>query len=259
MTPALAKLFDLSGRVALVTGGGRGLGRAMARGLAEAGADVILASRSEAELQAARDEISEASGKTCRYFVADLSRRGGAQKLGEQALAAAGRVDIYIHNAGGNTPQTLDEIDLDEWDRLFELNVTAGMALSQVLAPQMRERRWGRILHVSSIMALGSKEARGCYSATKAALLGLARAMALELGPHGVTVNCLAPGPFLTDMPLGLLDAAQQKVFSDRTALLRWGQPAELVGPALLLCSDAGSYVTGATLVVDGGVLCRTF
>lgn len=253
-----AELFDLTGRTALVTGGGRGLGRAMARGLAEAGVEVLLASRSEDELRSACDEIAQAGGR-CRYLVADLSRRGGALRLAEQATAGGRPVDIYIHNAGGNTPQPLAEIDLDEWDRLFELNVTAGMVLSQALAPAMCQRRWGRILHVSSIMALASKEARGCYSATKAALLGLARAMALELGPHNVTVNCLAPGPFLTDMPLGLLDAAQQKVFADRTALLRWGRPEELAGPALLLCSDAGSYITGATLVVDGGTLCRTF
>jgi NAD(P)-dependent dehydrogenase (short-subunit alcohol dehydrogenase family) len=131
------------------------------------------------------------------------------------------------------------------------------MALTRALAPQMKQRGWGRVIHVSSVMAFLSKEKRNVYSATKAALLGLARASALDLGPSGVTVNCIAPGPFLTDLPMSLLSDAEKKAFADHTALGRWGDPKELVGPALLLASEAGSYITGTTIVVDGGYLCR--
>src|SRR5262249_43138539 len=118
-------------------------------------------------------------------------------------------------------------------------------------------RRWGRVIHISSIMGFHSKEKRNVYSATKSALIGFARASAIDLGPFGVTVNCIAPGPFLTDLPGGILSEAEKKAFADRTAVGRWGDPKELVGPALLLASDAGSYITGATIIVDGGFLAK--
>ena len=133
------------------------------------------------------------------------------------------------------------------------------MALTRALVPQMKERRWGRIIHISSIMGLASKEGRNAYSATKSALLGLARASALDLGEFGITVNCIAPGPFLTDLPGKLLSDEEKQVFAERTALGRWGRPRELAGPALLLASEAGSYITGAVLVVDGGSTIKTF
>jgi len=129
--------------------------------------------------------------------------------------------------------------------------------LTRALAPQMMARRWGRIIHISSVMGFLSKEKRNVYSATKAALLGLARASALDLGAFGITVNCIAPGPFLTDLPAALLSAEEKKAFAERTAIGRWGEPRELVGPVLLLASDAGSYITGQTLIVDGGFMVR--
>ena len=120
----------------------------------------------------------------------------------------------------------------------------------------MKERRWGRVIHVSSVMAFVSKEGRNAYSATKAALVGMARASALELGPFGITVNCLAPGLFLTDLPLSLLNEKEREARGKQTAAGRWGDPKELVGSILLLASDAGSYLTGQTLIVDGGFMC---
>jgi NAD(P)-dependent dehydrogenase (short-subunit alcohol dehydrogenase family) len=255
----LNPLFDLSGRVALVTGGRKGLGKAMARGLAEAGADVVISSRHEDELRTALEEIISGTRVRGQYVVADMCDRSQADQLAREALKQLGRIDILINNAGSNVPQELDQIRDEDWDRILELNLSSGMALCRALVPQMKERRWGRILHISSIMAYGSKEGRNAYSATKAALVGMARAGALELGKYGITVNCIAPGPFLTDLPLSVLSQAEQQVFADRTALGRWGQPRELAGPALLLCSEAGSYITGTTLVVDGGTLCKTF
>jgi NAD(P)-dependent dehydrogenase (short-subunit alcohol dehydrogenase family) len=251
------KLFDLSGKVALVTGGSKGLGKAMARGFVEAGADVVLASRSEGELCTALDEVLKGTQRRGHYIVADLSKREEASRLATKALELMGRVDILVNNAGSNTPQAIDAITDEAWDRIVELNLSSIMALTRAIVPQMKQRGWGRIIHISSVMAYHSKEKRNVYSATKAALLGLARASALDLGSYGVTVNCIAPGPFLTDLPGSILSDAEKKAFADHTAVGRWADPKELVGPALLLASDAGSYITGTSVVVDGGYLCR--
>jgi NAD(P)-dependent dehydrogenase (short-subunit alcohol dehydrogenase family) len=253
------QLFDLTGRVALVTGGSKGLGKAMARAFAEAGADVIIASRHEDELKSALEDICAGSKASGAYLVADMTERPAVETLAQKAMEVFGHVDILINNAGGNAPQPIDAILDADWDRLIALNLTAGMVLCRALVPAMKERNWGRIIHISSIMGLASKEGRHVYSATKAALIGMARAGAIELGPYGITVNCLAPGPFLTDLNLTGLSTEERTTFAERTALGRWGDPRELAGPALLLASPAGSFITGETLVVDGGTLCKTF
>jgi NAD(P)-dependent dehydrogenase (short-subunit alcohol dehydrogenase family) len=254
MTPAL---FNLEGKVALVTGGSKGLGKAVARGLAQAGADVVISSRHEEELRPALDEVLRGTGRRGRYLVADMARRDQVTRLAEEALRAMGRIDILINNAGTNVPQPIDAVIDEVWDNVVEINLRSVMALTRALAPGMKERRWGRVIHISSVMAFVSKEKRNVYSATKAALLGLARASALDLGPYGITVNCVAPGPFLTDLPGSLLSDQEKRAFADHTALGRWGEPDELVGPVLMLASEAGRYVTGTTLVVDGGYLTR--
>ena len=249
--------FDLGGKVALVTGGSKGLGKAMARGFAEAGAEVVISSRHENELRPALEEILKGTGRKGHYVVADMTKRADVARLAKTALDTMGRVDVLVNNAGSNKPQAIDQITDEAWDEIIELNLNSVMALTRALVPGMKERRWGRVIHISSILAYLSKEKRNSYSATKAALLGLARASALDLGAFGITVNCIAPGPFLTDLPMCVLSAAEQQAFADHTALGRWGNPDELVGPALLLASDAGSYLTGQTIVVDGGFLCK--
>jgi NAD(P)-dependent dehydrogenase (short-subunit alcohol dehydrogenase family) len=253
----MLKMFDLTGKVALVTGGSKGLGKAMARGLAEVGADIVISSRHENELKPALAEILQDTGRKGRYFVADMTNRADVDRLAKDAVAAFGRIDILINNAGTNVPQPIDEIRDEDWDSVMEINLHAVMRLTRALVPQMKARKWGRIVHISSVMGLVSNNGRDCYSATKAALIGMARASALDLGEHGITVNCLAPGPFLTDLPGRLLSAEEKQRFAKMTAMNRWGEPAELVGPALLLASDAGSYITGETLVVDGGYVAR--
>ena len=245
--------FDLTGRVALVTGGSKGLGKAMARSFAEAGADVVIASRTEVELKAA----AEAIGTRVKWIVADLSRREEAERLAREALGAFGRIDILVNNAGSNNPQPVEQINDEDWDRLIELNLGAGMVLTRALTPRMRANRWGRIIHIGSIMGFVSTAGRAAYSATKAALMGLTRASAIELGRDGITVNCLAPGTFLTDLPAAVFTEEQKAAIADRTILGRWADPEELIGPALLLASEAGRYVTGTTLVVDGGFPAR--
>jgi NAD(P)-dependent dehydrogenase (short-subunit alcohol dehydrogenase family) len=252
-------IFDLSGRVALVTGGSRGLGKAMASLFAQAGADLVLSSRHEAELKAAADEIHKASGVRVEFVVADMLKRTDVDRLAQAALERLGKVDILVNNAGGTRPQPIDEIRDQDWDELLELNLTSVMSLTRILVPQMKQRRWGRVIHISSIMGLGSTPGRNSYSATKAALIGLCRASALDLGPFGITVNCLAPGPFATEMPMSILSEEQKKALAARTAMNRWARPEELAGPALLLASEAGSFITGSVLVVDGGATARIF
>lgn len=251
------KYFDLSGKVALVTGGSKGLGKAMARGFAEAGADIVISSRHEDELRPALEEILKGTGRRGKYMVADMSKRDEVKRLARFALDQMGKVDILINNAGTNIPQAIDVIKDEDWDAVMEINLNSVMALTRALVPGMKERRWGRVIHISSIMGFVSKEGRNAYSVTKSALLGLARANALDLGKFGITVNCLAPGPFLTDLPARLLSDEEKRDFTKMTALDRWGEPNELIGPALLLASDAGSYITGQTLVVDGGWLAK--
>jgi len=251
------ELFDLTGKAALVTGGSKGLGKAMARGLAEAGADVMIASRSEAELRKAAEEIGEGLSVKVQWMVTDMGEREQVRRLAEETIARLGKVDILINNAGSNQPQAIDEITDEAWDRIIELNLTSCMSLTRAVVPGMKRRGWGRIIHISSVLGVGSKERRNVYSATKAGLIGLAKASALDLGPYNITVNCLCPGPFLTDLPMSLLSEVEKQAFANRTALNRWGQPKELVGPALMLASDAGSYITGEALLVDGGAFAR--
>jgi len=250
-------LFDLAGRTALVTGGNKGLGRAMATGLARSGAKVFIASRNAAELEATAEAISRETGRRCEWATVDMSRRDEIARLAETAIGRLGKIDILINNAGMNFPQAIDDVTDEAWDRVVEVNLSSVMALTRSVVPGMKERRWGRIVHISSIMGRVSKEKRNAYSATKSALQGLCRASALDLGAYGVTVNCLAPGPFLTEMPMSILSDAEKQAFADRTALGRWANPDELVGPVLLLASEAGSYITGQTLYVDGGYTAR--
>ncbi len=251
----MSSLFDLSGRTALVTGGSKGLGKAMAAGFASHGADVMICSRNAEELEATASKIHESTGRRVEYTVADLTSRDGVASLVEATQSQFGGVDILVNNAGSNNPQLIDQIDDEQWDEIIQLNLSSCMALTRAFVPGMKEKGWGRVIHISSIIALAAAPGRSVYAATKAGLIGMARAQAIELGPAGITVNCIAPGPFLTDLPAAKLTEEQRSVVGQRTALKRWGETEELVGPALLLASGAGSYMSGSLIVVDGGIL----
>ena len=251
------KMFDLTGKVALVTGGSKGLGLSMARALALAGADIVINSRNGDELDSAMAKILEGTDRKGFSLVADLFKRKDTINLAQEALETMGRVDIIINNAGTNVPAPVDEIKDDDWDRLVELNLSAPMVLVRELAAQMKERRWGRIINISSIFGLCTKEARGVYSATKAGLIGITRTMAQDLGPWNITANAIAPGPISTPLTDRLVQGELREYFDSMVLLDRWGKPEDLMGPALLLASDAGSYITGSTLLVDGGWMTR--
>lgn len=250
-------IFSLVGRTALITGASRGIGKAMAKVFAEAGAELFICSRKSETISAAAQEIAAETGARVEWTVADLSRRDETDRLAEVAFQKMGKIDILVNNAGWNIPQTIDEIRDQDWDYLIELNVTSCMRLIRAVVPNMKQRQWGRIISTSSMMALASTAERDTYSASKAALIGLTKASALELGPWNITANCIAPGPIATEMPLTLFSKEQQDLLKARTALGRWGQPEEIAWPALLLASEAGRYITGQVIVVDGGCLAR--
>jgi NAD(P)-dependent dehydrogenase (short-subunit alcohol dehydrogenase family) len=249
--------FDLTGRTALIAGAGRGLGKEMARILAQAGAEVLICSRTEAQLKESARELSKETSRRIEYLTADMTVRSEAARLVKAATERMGKLDILICNAGYNVPQSVDKIRDEDWDRLLELNVSSCMALTRACAPEMMQRKWGRIVYTSSVMAFASTGDRVAYSATKAALNGMVKANALHLGPCGITVNCIAPGPFATEMPMKILSEEQKTRFASRTAVGRWGEPPELAPTVLLLSSNAGSYITGSIFVVDGGVTAR--
>jgi NAD(P)-dependent dehydrogenase (short-subunit alcohol dehydrogenase family) len=251
--------FDLSGRVALVTGGSKGIGKAIARGFADAGATVVISSRHQDELERAAADISSGLKIRVATVLADMTNRDEVRRLANEATKAFGKLDILVNNAGTNLPQMLESIQDDDWDRVVELNLTSCMALTRYVVPQMKERRWGRFIFLASVMGIASLPGRGPYSATKSGIMGFCRAIALELGEFNITANCIAPGPILTDLPRKTLNDEQRELVAKRVPLGRWGDPKELAGPALLLASDAGSYISGSTLVVDGGILARTF
>ena len=249
------KLFDLTGKTALVTGGSKGLGLAMARAYAEHGANIMICSRNEDELKRAATDIGQGVQGRVEWMQVDMAVRAESDALAEETLKRFGRVDVLVNNAGSNSPQHAHPVNHHPCHRIVELNQTSIMRLTRALVPQMKERKWGRIIHISSVLGVGGKKDRTTYCSTKAALVGMVRAQALDLGPWNITVNCIAPGPFLTDLPGRLLNDEQKQYFADRTALGRWGQTAEIAGPALLLGTDAGSYITGTTLLLDGGAL----
>ena len=246
------ELFDLNGKVALVTGGSKGIGRAMAHGLAEAGADIVINSRSRAEMDEAMSYILDGTGRQGHCVVADLFQREDTVRLAREALEAMGRVDIIVNNAGTNIVSPVDRIVDQDWDKLIELNLTAPMVLVRECADQMKERKWGRIVNISSIFGMCTKNERGGYSATKSALSGITRAIARDLAPWRITANAIAPGPISTPLTDRMVQGELREYFNSML-LGRWGTPEDLIGPVLLLSSDAGSFITGTTLTVDGG------
>lgn len=256
---SVKSLFDLTGRSVLVTGGSKGIGKTIARAFAECGANVGITARHQDELEAAANEIAQGLSVQVEYRVCDMSDRAAVDAMAIDLLKTFGGIDVLVNNAGTNKPQILTETTDEVWDDVLELNFTACMRLARHVVPSMKDKRWGRIIHLSSVMALASNAGRGLYSGTKAALIGMARAHALELGPYGITVNCICPGPIATDLPMSLLNDEQKQRFADRTAVKRWGETIDMVGPALLLGSDAGAYITGTTILADGGLICRTF
>ncbi len=251
MNETIRQLFDLTGRVALVTGVSRGLGRAMAIGLAGAGADIIGISLQEPI--ETRKQI-ETLGKNFYYFHADLAEAEKIPELARQAIAVYGKVDILVNNAGIIGLYPAEEYPLENFDQVFAVNVRGLFLLTQEIGKSMLDRGYGRIIATCSIQSLISGINDSAYVASKHAVAGLVKAFAAEWGGRGVNVNGIAPGFMVTDNTANLRknsDAVAE--ITARVPLHRWGQPEDLMGPVIFLASEASRYVNGQLLVVDGG------
>jgi len=246
-------IFKLDGYCALVTGGSKGLGRAFAKALAGAGADVVLTSRHLNEAQEAADEIV-AAGRRALALEADTTDRAAMAEVARRGEEAFGKIDILVNNAGINIRRPTQEVGDDEWDSVIDINLKGCLICAQAVAPGMIARGYGRIINLGSILSSIAIAGRAAYAASKHGVLGLTRALALEWAPHGVTVNCLCPGPFETPMNRQLMsDPVAYQTFIAKIPMGRWGQPEELDGAILFLASPASSFVTGTALYVDGG------
>jgi NAD(P)-dependent dehydrogenase (short-subunit alcohol dehydrogenase family) len=252
------ELFDLSGRTALVTGGGRGIGRHIAIGLAEAGADVIVASRKLAACETTAHAV-RALGRRGFAFECDVAQPASVESLVDRALEAAPRIDVLVNDAGVVWGGPTLEYPIEGWDKVFAVNVRGLWLLSQRVARHMRDAGGGSIVHVSSISGMGGDWEHEmpaiAYNASKGAVLTLTKDMAVKLAPHRIRVNGIAPGPFRTEMMRHLtVDEETLRRFHTRIPLGRSGDEDDIKGAVVFLASDAAAFVTGHTLVVDGGM-----
>jgi NAD(P)-dependent dehydrogenase (short-subunit alcohol dehydrogenase family) len=246
--------YRLNGRVALVTGGGRGLGRVIAEALAQAGADVALASRSLSSVQEAADEIAKATGRRVKPFTVDVTSEADVERMTNEIEAGLGPIDILFNNAGTNIRGPVEQLSAADWDTVLDTNLKGPFLCARAIGPRMAKRGRGRIVNLASVLANIALAGRAPYCASKSGIVGLTRVLALEWAASGVTVNALCPGVFATDMNRPLMDdPAKYKEFVAKVPLGRWGELPEIASAALFLASDASSYMTGNTLTVDGG------
>jgi len=247
-------LFKLTGRTAWITGGTKGLGLQMANALASVGANIVVNSRHGAEAEAAARAIAAKHSVRTLGLAADVTKPAEVQSLVERALADLGSVDILVNSAGINVRQPTIELALEDWQRVVDINLTGPFICSKAVAPHMIKRGWGRIINMSSILGHVGLAGRPPYTATKGGLILLTKTMALEFATNGVTVNAICPGPFATEMNKPLLDDPEKyKAFVAKIPMGRWGELHEIEGAVIFFASPASSYVTGTTLLVDGG------
>ena len=252
------KQFDLSGKVALITGGSKGLGFAMAAGLASAGANVMLVNRNADEgIQAAKDLCSDYGTKAIS-FGADVTDVQQTEAMAKAAIKAFGQIDILINSAGINIRGAIDEVSPEDFSKVMDVNVHGTWLCSRAVIPFMKQNRSGKIINLASTLGLVGLANRTPYASSKGAVVQMTRALGLELAPFNINVNALCPGPFLTDMNLPIAETEEGKKFVvGATALGRWARLEEIQGAAIFLASSAASYMVGSMLTVDGGWTAR--
>jgi NAD(P)-dependent dehydrogenase (short-subunit alcohol dehydrogenase family) len=246
--------FRLDGKTALVTGGNRGLGRQMAQALAEAGAKVAVVSRQRADAAAAAEQIAAATSRPCHGYGCDVTVPELVTSMVQRVFEEFGDVDILVNNAGVNVRGPIDKLSLEDFQKVQQTNVTGPWLLCRALAAHFKERRAGRVINIGSTLSIVSMPDRTPYATSKGAVLQLTRTLALEWAPFNVTVNCVLPGPFGTEMNQTLL--ADPKVYQEfiaRVPLARWGNLDEIGGLVVFLASEASSFITGAAITIDGG------
>jgi NAD(P)-dependent dehydrogenase (short-subunit alcohol dehydrogenase family) len=250
--------FRLDGKVALITGGARGLGRTMAVALAQAGASLALAGRSKDACQHAADEVVAATGRTVRAFAADVTRIADIEQLATDVERELGPVDILVNNAGINIRGPIQQLTEADWDAVIDTNLKGPFLCARAFGPRMVSRGWGRVINLGSVLGVIALPGRAPYASSKAGIINLTRVLALEWAGTGVTANAICPGAFATEMNRSLLeDPVKYKEFVAQIPMGRWGELEELTGAVVFLASDASSYVTGTPLFVDGGWIAR--
>ncbi|QDT31669.1 SDR family NAD(P)-dependent oxidoreductase [Thalassoglobus polymorphus] len=257
MLPGI-KLFDMTGRVAIITGGSKGLGKAMAEGLASAGASVVLVSRNETEAQAAAEQIRNEYGTEAIGFGANVTKSQEIQAVVDQTIRDQNRIDVLINSAGINIRGSIEDVTLEQFREVQETNVTGTWICNKAVIPHMKQAQYGRIINLASTLGLVGLANRTPYTSSKGAVVQMTRGLGLELADFGVTCNAICPGPFLTPMNEPIADSEEAKKFIvGAVALNRWGRMEEIQGAALFLASNASSYMTGSMVTVDGGWTAR--
>lgn len=257
MLPGI-KLFDLTDRVAIITGGSKGLGSAMAEGLASAGANVLLTSRHAEEAAETAAQIEADYGTKAIGMAADVTDPDQVAAMTERAISEFGKIDILINNAGINIRGPIDELTLEEFEEVQKVNVTGPWLCVRSVVPHMKKAGYGRIINLASTLGLVGLSNRTPYTASKGAMVQMTRAMGLEFCEYGITCNAICPGPFLTPMNQPFAETEEIKKFIlGAVAMNRWAQMEEIQGAAIFLASDASSYMTGSMVTVDGGWTAR--
>jgi len=257
MLPGI-KLFALTDKVAIVTGGSKGLGEAMAEGLASAGANVVLSSRNQAEVESVATRIQNEYGVKALGIQADVTSSEEAQALIDQTVEQFGKIDILINNAGINIRGPIDELSYEDFQAVQKINVDGIWLCSKAVTPHMKNAKSGKIINMASTLGLVGLANRTPYATSKGAVVQMTRALGLELAEFGINVNAICPGPFLTPMNVPIADTEEARKFIiGAVAMERWGDLAEIQGAAIFLASAASSFMVGSIVTVDGGWTAR--
>jgi gluconate 5-dehydrogenase len=248
------KQFNLSGKTAIITGGSKGLGLAMAAGLASAGANIMLVNRNADEGATAARMLSEDFGAKATSFAADITSAAQTEAMVQAAIETFGKIDILINSAGINIRGAIDEVTPEDFNKVMEVNVNGTWLCCRAVTPHMKKNGSGKIINLASTLGLVGLANRTPYTASKGAVVQMTRGLALELAPFNINVNAICPGPFLTEMNIPIAHTEEAKKFVvGATALGRWAELREIQGAAIFLASDAASYMVGSMLTVDGG------